>query len=129
MALKRLDHVNVRTSNLAAMVSWYQDVLGFEPGPRPAFSFGGAWLYCDGLPIVHLVETGTRPAALDPALEHFAIGADGLAEFLAGLRAKGVPFERGTAPGFGIQQVNVWDPDGNHIHIDFAADEKAGPDA
>jgi hypothetical protein len=28
-------------------------------------------------------------------------------------------------PGFGTVQVNVHDPDGNHIHVDFAPAEAA----
>lgn len=126
MALKRLDHVNVRTADLAAMTAWYRDVLGLEPGPRPAFPFGGAWLYCDGLPIIHLVEVAAAPPDA-PALklEHFAIRAEGMAEFLAHLDAKGARYQRGEVPGFGITQVNVWDPDGNHIHIDFLEDSSA----
>lgn len=125
MQLKRLDHVNVRTANLAAMIDWYCDVLGMRTGPRPPFSFGGAWLYCDGFPIVHLVEVETAQKALEPRIEHFAIGAEGLASFLAHLQSRKVAYKCSVVPEFGIQQVNIWDPDANHIHIDFAATEKA----
>jgi catechol 2,3-dioxygenase-like lactoylglutathione lyase family enzyme len=46
MPLSHLDHVNIRTANLAVLSRFYAEVLGLAPGPRPAFRFGGAWLYC-----------------------------------------------------------------------------------
>ena len=125
MALERLDHVNVRNNRPAAVIDWYQDVPGLETGPRPGFAFGGAWLYCAGEPIVHLVEVTQEPAAVAPKLEHFAIRATGLDGFLSRLEAKGIPYEIGRPPGFPIIQVNIFDPDQNHIHIDFPAAEEA----
>lgn len=125
MGLERLDHVNVRTSRLQPMIDWYRDVLGLETGPRPDFAFGGAWLYCAGEPIVHLVEVADEPAAIAPKIEHFAIRATGLDAFLGRLEAKGVAYEIGHVPGFPIIQVNIFDPDGNHIHIDFSTEEAA----
>ena len=121
MQLKRLDHVNVRTANLQAMIDWYGAVLDLRPGPRPPFSFNGAWLYCGEQPIVHLVEVAERPRGVEPRLEHFAISAEGLGAFIARLEARGERYEKGVVPGFGITQINIWDPDGNHIHIDFAS--------
>jgi catechol 2,3-dioxygenase-like lactoylglutathione lyase family enzyme len=127
MQLKRLDHVNIRTANLAAMMDWYRDILGMESGPRPDFKFGGAWMYLDGFPIVHLVEVAKPATGADPRLEHFAISGVGLADFLAHLRRHKVAYKCGVAPGegFGISQINIWDPDGNHVHVDFGATEKA----
>ena len=123
MPLKRLDHVNVRTNRLAEMIAWYGEVLGMEPGPRPDFGFPGAWLYCAGNPIVHLVEVRDEPAALGPKIEHFAMSAEGLDGFLGTLEAKGIPYEIGRPPGFPIIQVNFFDPDRNHLHVDFSTDE------
>lgn len=125
MQLKRLDHVNIRTANLQAMVAWYDDILGMKTGPRPDFPFGGAWLYCDGFPIVHLVEVKRGQQAIEPRLEHFAISGEGMADFLAHLRSRKVAYQCSVTPSFGIQQVNIWDPDANHIHIDFAPGEEA----
>ncbi len=128
VALKRLDHVNLRTANLEGMIAWYGRVLGMQPGPRPGFSFPGAWLYADGHPIVHLVGVETAPGA-DPAglrLEHFAITASGLKELLATLDADGATCRLSPVPDFGIVQANIHDPDGNHIHIDFDAAEAEG---
>ncbi len=125
MKLGALDHVNVRTRNLEDMAAWYERILGLEQGPRPSFSFPGAWLYIDEKPIVHLV--GVDRSLVDPEsdlrLEHFAISATGLTEFLARLKKNDAAYKLNKVPDFPIVQVNIWDPDGNHIHIDFHADE------
>jgi len=123
--LGALDHVNVRTRNLDKMAEWYQRVLGLKKGDRPSFSFPGAWLYIDDKPIVHLVGVDRAlPAHQDDLrLEHFAINATGLTEFLGHLKRDNIKYKMGKVPEFPIVQVNIWDPDGNHIHIDFHADE------
>ena len=128
VTMKRLDHVNLRTADLDAMVAWYGRILDMHPGPRPGFAFPGAWLYADGRPIVHLVGVETAPGA-DPGalrLEHFAISANGLKDLLARLEADGARHRLRRIEEFGVLQVNVWDPDGNHIHIDFDAAEAEG---
>lgn len=123
MQLKQLDHVNIRTANLTEIKNWYHRILQLRDGPRPDFGFAGAWLYIGDHPIVHLVEVAEDPQNLQPKIEHFAISATGIAEFLAHLKAHNVPYRLSEVPGFNIVQVNIFDPDGNHIHIDFAADE------
>jgi catechol 2,3-dioxygenase-like lactoylglutathione lyase family enzyme len=125
MALERLDHVNLRTHRLQAMIDWYREVLDMKTGPRPGFPFGGAWLYCAGEPIVHLVEVAEEQAAVAPKIEHFAIRGTGLDSFLTMLEGKGIAYEIGRPPDFPIIQVNIFDPDRNHIHIDFPAAEEA----
>ena len=47
MTMIDLDHVNIRTGNLAEMRRFYRDVLGLEDGERPSFRFDGAWLELD----------------------------------------------------------------------------------
>lgn len=123
MALRYLDHVNIRTAHLAEMVAFYRDVLGLHPGSRPPFSIGGSWLYCGELAAIHLVEVADQPASGEPRIEHFAFWATDLAEFLNRLREMAVPFEISIVPERGIQQVNIHDPDGNHIEIAFGPEE------
>jgi len=125
MQIERFDHVNVRTTRLQAMIDWYGAVLDLRPGARPPFSFGGAWLYLGEQPLVHLVEVKEEPRAESPSLEHFALRAKGLGEFLAALETRGDEHKVNVVPGFGIIQVNIWDPDRNHIHVDFGPEEKA----
>jgi catechol 2,3-dioxygenase-like lactoylglutathione lyase family enzyme len=126
MPLSSLDHVNLRTADLAAMRAFYTEVLGLSEGPRPAFGFGGAWLYCGDRAAVHLVEVAAPPAPEgELRLEHFAFAAEGLADFLAALRRRAVAYRLAVIADFGIVQVNLHDPDGNHLHVDFAAAEAA----
>lgn len=126
MPLAGLDHVNLRTADLARLRAWYVDVLGLSDGPRPGFSFGGAWLYCGERACVHLVEVAAPPAPEGPLrLEHFAFSAAGLAGFLSLLKRRGEAYRIGVIEDFGIIQVNIHDPDGNHIHVDFALAEAA----
>ncbi len=126
LALDSLDHVNLRTRNVATLARFYRDVLGLVPGDRPAFAFAGAWLYLGDRPVVHLVElaadaaevrTGPLGAA---SLSHFAFRGRGPASaFMARLDAAGVAYRLGALPGSGIVQVNLQDPDGNDLHVDF----------
>ena len=120
VTVKRLDHVNVRTANLDAMVEWYGRMLGMETGKRPDFDFPGAWLYAGEDPVIHLVGVKV-PArhAEDLALEHFALSASGLRGLIDRAEAQGERYTLRKVPGFPIVQVNLWDPDGNHLHVDF----------
>jgi len=122
MTIKRLDHVNLVTAKLNEMVAWYEEILGLTSGPRPDFPFGGAWLYTDDMPVIHLVET-TQPdpvgseAAL--TLEHFAFSAKGAAEFERRLNEYCAPFQKIEIQEAGLVQFHIADPDGNHLHVDF----------
>ena len=37
MQIGKLDHVNLRTTQLDTMIAWYENVLGLTNGPRPGF--------------------------------------------------------------------------------------------
>lgn len=120
MGLERLDHINVCTRRLEELKAFYSEVLGLSPGPRPNFSFGGAWMYCGRHPVVHLVERpALQPTDGDLRLQHFAFAARDLEEFLARLERLGVEYRVGILEDFEVCQINVHDPDGNHIHVDF----------
>lgn len=127
--IDRLDHVNLRTAQLDTMIAWYEQILQLESGARPGFPFPGAWMYAGDLPVVHIVGvTQAPPRADDLSLEHAAFSARGLREFVARLQAAGEPMRLVRVPDMPLVQVNVWDPDGNHLHIDFHASEAEGLD-
>jgi catechol 2,3-dioxygenase-like lactoylglutathione lyase family enzyme len=120
MALLYFDHVNVRTANLAGMTEFYCNVLGLRSGPRPAFAFGGAWLYCGERPVVHLVEVDEAPSPSGALrLEHFAFAADDFDGFVATLTEASVEHRVSKLTGTETRQVNLRDPDGNRVHFDF----------
>ena len=74
MRIDRIDHFTILTTNTEETVAFYYDVLGFTPGPRPDFSFPGAWLYNGGKAVLHVVEKaaipegGGGPLTISPSL-------------------------------------------------------------
>ena len=126
MQIGKLDHVNVRTANLDRMVAWYGEMLGMKPGKRPNFSFPGAWLYTGEDAAIHLIGIDDdKPQPKDLQLEHFAFRATGFAELKSRLEAAGERCQFNPVPDAGVVQINCWDPDGNHIHVDFPEEEAA----
>ena len=127
-----LDHVNIRTDRLERLVRFYEETLGLRRGPRPPFDFPGAWLYAGSRAVVHLIGVprppdGPKAGAPQEGgrlrLEHYALRAGTGAElrgFLAHLERLGVAAQVATLPDGSAVQVNLWDPDGNHLHLDFA---------
>lgn len=121
--IQRLDHVNILTSNLQDMITWYGDILDLHPGHRPPFSTAGAWLYANGIPCVHLVDVSSQPQTTEPKIEHFAFAATGMPDFLSKLDDRGITYSIDQVPEMPLLQVNIADCDGNHIHVDFASGE------
>ncbi|MFY0612990.1 MAG: VOC family protein [Hyphomicrobiaceae bacterium] len=120
MQIGKLDHVNVRTANLDKMVAWYGEMLGMKPGKRPDFDFPGAWLYTGDNAAIHLIGVDQEPPKQDDLqLEHFAFQATGFESLKSRLETAGERYEIRPVAGAGLVQINCWDPDGNHIHIDF----------
>lgn len=139
MAITRLAHYSIRTTDLDAALRFYKDVLGFREGFRPGFRFPGAWLYLgdekDGdYGVVHLIgvddETekylGARRAAADGAtgaLDHIAFDATGIARMRARLDAQGVVYTEREVPDLGLRQMFLHDPSGITLELNFPADE------
>ena len=129
MPLTALDHYTIRTSDLDRAVRFYAEILGLESGARPPFRFPGAWLYCDGRPVVHLAvrgqKAGGEAGGETGALDHLAFRADDRAEFTRHLAERGVAFEQSEVPGLGLHQVFLRDPDGVRIEVNFPGEAPA----
>lgn len=126
MKIGKLDHVNIRTTQLEPMTEWYQDVLGLKKGDRPDFPFPGAWMYAGDMAVVHLVGTDGEPGVgseTNLKMEHFAFTASGASGFEARLKERKENYRRIPLEATNTIVFNVWDLDGNHIHVDFPADE------
>ena len=117
--IKKLDHVNIRTNRLRDMVAFYSRVLHLDKGPRPDFAIDGAWLYCNGEAVIHLVSV-KEPLANDGVqIEHFALKGEDFYKTRSHLMKEGVAFRVSPVPGYELTQIHLSDVDGNHIELNF----------
>ena len=100
MSIVRMDHFTILTTNTAETVAFYHDILGFTPGPRPAFSFPGAWLYNDGTAVLHVVEKSVIPEG-GGVLDHIAFFGADVPAYLAKLKARDVKYDLRRLPQAG----------------------------
>ena len=140
-----LNHVSIRSADLAACERFYAGLLGLQVGPRPPFPFPGLWLYAGDTAqaanaVVHIIGVDrSRPEGLAGYLgdrddkllqgtgvvDHVAFFATGLAALRARLAAAGLALRERTVPLLGLHQVFVDDPNGVVVELNFPADEQA----
>lgn len=133
MALDRLQHVLIQTTDLAGTVRWWEEVLGLARGPNPDFGFPVAWLYLGGEDVLHITEGGAQVSANRQAylsqqsqatqgtgvLDHIAFRATDLPGTLARLKARGVPFASRRVDAQGLFQLFLFDPNGVKVELNF----------
>lgn len=125
--IQGLDHINIRTANLAATKAFFIDVLGLSEGWRPNFGFAGAWLYAGEKDVVHLVEVATPAAAsAGSALDHFAFDISDYEEALRRVKQTGLVFRELSAPGTSVRQIFVDDQNGVRIELNCKGDRPRG---
>ena len=118
MAIRDLDHVNIRTTDLAGTTAFFTEVLGLTVGWRPAFDFGGAWLYAGDKDVVHLVEVAQASApSKGSVLDHFAFAIDDFEDARRRLEAAGVAYRETAAPNGGSRQFFITDLNGVNIEL------------
>ncbi len=119
MAVESLDHFTINTADLEASVRFYEDILGFASGERPAFTFPGAWLYCGEKPVVHLIGGSSSVATGTGSVDHIAFRATDIEGFRARLGTGGVEFRERQVPDMPLSQIFLTDPDGVVIELNF----------
>lgn len=123
MAIREMDHFTIVTDRLDDTLSFYA-MLGLADGPRPEFGFGGAWLYADERPVLHIVEVQSMPHSRRGVLDHMAFAGEGLLEMAATLTQRGLPYRIIRTPRpFSRWQMFVDDPNGVEVELDFAIEE------
>ena len=112
-----INHVLVRTTDLAAMHSFWVDLIGLEAGYRPQFSRPGAWFYSDGQPLIHVVEVERVDAG--GSLDHVALEGADLTSLITRLQQHNASFHETVVPGSNDRQVFVAGPDGLQVELLF----------
>ena len=126
MIATAVNHFTILTDDLPATLDFYAEYLGLRPGPRPAFTFPGAWLYAEGSPdaILHIVAGRERSRLVPGVIDHMAFSASGLIAALDRLKAKSIAHELRRLPGdFRTWQLFFHDPNGAKVELDFDGDE------
>jgi catechol 2,3-dioxygenase-like lactoylglutathione lyase family enzyme len=132
MPAMSLNHYTINARDLEATKNFYTGVVGLSVGDRPPLAFPGYWLYCGGVPTVHLV--GHRPEnesiaddASDPAktgrLDHIAFACEGLKDMKADLERRGIKYDERVLPRLNMTQLFYYDPDGIAVECNFPAAE------
>lgn len=143
MPIKQLNHFSIRTSDLDATRRFYTEVIGLTEGPRPPFSFPGAWLYAGDHvtyenATVHVIGIDLNdPEGLktylgdrDPStlqgtgtVDHIAFLATGVEEMRERLALAGIDFRERTVPLLGLHQIFVNDPSDVVIELNYPSSE------
>ncbi len=91
----QLDHVTIRTRDIAGTREFFRAVFGLEVGHRPAavHRIPGCWMYAEGQALVHLI--GSQGHGVDraaEAIDHVGFRLTGYAEFRAKLDRLGLRY-------------------------------------
>jgi catechol 2,3-dioxygenase-like lactoylglutathione lyase family enzyme len=117
-----IDHVAIRTQLMDKTIQFYQAVLGLENGPRPSFSFPGAWLFSDGHPAIHLFDASSVAVPQTQgagALHHVAFFGRGFETMKHRLVRSGAWFDAREATTDGAKRIFVRDPNGVTIELNY----------
>ncbi|WP_430397292.1 VOC family protein [Ferrovibrio sp.] len=142
MAIDKLAHYSIRTTDLEASRVFYTEILGFRVGYRPPFDFPGIWLYMgedereygtvhiigidpnnpEGL-IKYLGDKSLDSLKGTGSVDHIAFNATGLAEMRQKLTSRGMAIRERTVPSLNLHQVFLEDPSGVTIELNYPAAE------
>jgi catechol 2,3-dioxygenase-like lactoylglutathione lyase family enzyme len=140
MAIAKLSHYSVRTTDLEASQRFYIEVLQLRVGFRPPFKFEGVWLYLNQddseFGAVHLIgvaaganvgwqdyrgERRTEDHQENEPVDHIAFLATDWPAMRQRCDALGVPYRKRHVLALGLLQVFLVDPSGVTIELIYRA--------
>lgn len=124
MRVNAIDHVNISTSDIAASVRFYAELLDLEARDVPASvpPDHAQWLYDHaGHAIIHLVKRDCASDSTGP-IDHIALNCSDKDEMLARLRALGVEFSVHEAIALKRTLIFTRDPHGVLLELNFRND-------
>lgn len=121
----KIDHINISAPMplLEQVRDFYCDIFGLEDGFRPAFNRPGFWLYGDGKPLIHLIESNSHFASERPGyLDHVAFRLTGLVGLVERLEAAKVDYRLSQRPELNMTQLFFTDPAGTGLEANFTGE-------
>lgn len=137
MALTRLDHFSIRTTDVDGTRDFFVRVLGMTSGERPPFKFPGAWLYCGEKDVIHIIgiDPSDKSGLVEylgdreetaltgtGAIDHLAFMAEDIDAMRARLTVEGIASREREVPLLGVRQIFLEDPNGVTIELNFPLD-------
>lgn len=129
VSVKRLDHINIQTRDMAATIAFYHDLLGLEsrvaPERDPSLR---QWLYDTGdRAIIHLNLFGTDntiprhviPGDPTGAIHHVAFECEGYDDMIARLTARSLAYATNEVKPINLRQIFVADPNNVLLELNF----------
>lgn len=132
MPLQSMEHFLVLTDDIDATRDFYCQVLGLVQGFRPPLAFPGYWLYLNGTGVIHIAEWETYSAHSHAqgipvtsrapgtgSFDHIAFNGTDVGAMEAHLHTLGIDYSRNDAPGAGLAQLFLFDPNGVKLELNF----------
>ncbi len=132
MTVQTLDHVNIRTNDLAATLAFFRDALALHPTPPPGSESvaDAAWLLdAQGHAVLHVATanlnypTDREAAAFSRsqtgALHHVALNCSGYEIMRERMMKLGLELVENDVPSVGLRQLFVIAPDGILFELNF----------
>ena len=118
MSVHGINHINIRTTDIAASSQFYVDVFDFE-FRSIAMGVGQAnWLFDkDGHAIIHLRNMAVDSDSTGP-IDHVALDCEGQAEIVVRLKARGIEYSVFNVPPDRTLLL-VKDPHGVMLELNF----------
>jgi len=144
MAIRRLEHYNIRTTKFDETVRFYVDVLGMRadrPPMAPA-DFPSSWIFdAQGIAAIHLTPVDPAdpeksyaivsqyrggPDPEDPpafrgsgAVDHVAFECDSYDQMMDKIKARQIPHITHDVMQINLRQVFIKDPNGVTVELNF----------
>ena len=121
MRVNALDHVNIRTRDMAGSARFYEELFGLKArnGPASLPPERVQWLYdYNERPIIHLNRYDCEPGPTG-SIHHIALSCSGKNEMLKRLKLANREFSLSEIPAAGLSQIFTRDPNGILLELNF----------
>lgn len=118
-----IDHVTIRTRDIATARDFFVDLFDLREGTRPRSiqRIPGYWLYADGQPIVHIIGTyagSTEPQA--EAIDHVGLRLEGYTAFRQKLEDRNIAYSCMDLPEIAERRLFFRTPGGPLLEAVFS---------